>query len=79
MQNPFIVIIIRSRKIGQANMEVDLLNSENLKKLFDSIDKDCAQRLAMSAVAGRRKFLIQLNIECGIQVLRDEAKEKKVK
>ena len=60
-------------------MEVDLLDTHNLKKLLDSLDKDCAIRLTLSAIAGRNQFLKQLNIEATIQVIREETRNKNTK
>ena len=57
-------------------MEIDLLNSENIKKLLDSMDKDCATRLALSALSGRKKFLKQLNIEATVQGMREDLRNQ---
>ncbi len=56
-------------------MQINLMEPENLKKLFEEMDIDCKIRVALSVLSGRKRFVEQLSIECGIMNTRDKEKE----
>lgn len=54
---------------------LNLLDPENMKKLLSELDDDCKARLATAAIGGKKAFLSQLTLECGIQNRRNEQKK----
>lgn len=47
-------------------MQINLMDPENLKKLLGEMDLDCALRVVLSALAGKKRFVEQLSVECTV-------------
>lgn len=48
------------------SMNIDLLDPENIKKLFAELGVERSVRAVLAALTGKKQFVEQLTLECGL-------------